>query len=45
MWTKLVRVFNGRVTVGDTVVVEDENPDDAALGKTGIVVTLLLLLF
>lgn len=42
LWTKFVWVFNGTVAGGAIFVVEDENPDDAAIGKTGIGVILLL---
>lgn len=40
--TKLVCVFNGRAADGAVAAKEDENPDDAALGKTGIGAMLLL---
>lgn len=42
-WTKLVCGFILLVPDGAAKVVEDENPDDAAMEKTGIAVTLLVV--
>lgn len=45
MWAKLFCGFSGRELADGAadVILEDENPDDAAMEKTGIAVTPLVV--